>query len=75
LDARGERKIALQSPLFLTREVIEAEAKERINSQAVRFDGIVARFADSKAPLFKAVQSGVHGRQQLRKRSIGAGGM
>jgi len=75
LDACGQGKVTLQSALFGAREMVQAESHQRIGQQALRFNGVVTRLAESERSLIDAAQCGVHSRQQFRKRSIGGGGM
>lgn len=51
--------------------MFQTELHQRIGQQALRFDCLVALFADSESSFFNPRQGGVHVRQQLRKRSIG----
>jgi hypothetical protein len=71
LDACGQGKITLQGTLFGARKVVETEPHQRIGQQALRFNGVVALLAEPECSLIDAAQRSVHGRQQLRKRSIG----
>ena len=71
LDACGQGKITFQGALFGARKMVQTETHQRIGQQALRFNGVVALLAEPKCSLIDAAQRGVHGRQQLRKRSIG----
>src|SRR5712664_783824 len=75
LVAGGQGKIALQGALFIARKMVETEPHQRIGQQALRFDSLVARLAESECSLIDTAQRGVHIRQQLRNRSIGGGRM
>ncbi len=66
LDARRELEIVLERPLFLGRQVIDAEPRQGIGRQPLRLDRIVARFADAERAPVHAGQRHVDFTQQSR---------
>jgi len=75
LNACGQGKVTLQGSLLGTRKMVEAEPHQRVGQQALCFDGVVALLTEPEGPLIDSAQRRIHGRQQLRKGSIGGGRM
>ncbi len=48
LDSGGQHQVALQCALFFGRKMVQAEAQQGIAEQPVRFDGVVADFANTE---------------------------
>ena len=59
LDARGELEILFERALLDRRQMIQAEARERVGHQAHGLDRVAARFTDAEGPQVHAPQRGV----------------